>query len=69
MFSCGQIGWGRSVTPLGEVYYVNHANKTTTWTRPTWEGDEDEDGEFFFSVLCVFAVLSCVIFRQQPQPQ
>jgi protein yorkie len=27
-------GWEQSVTPEGEVYYINHATKTTTWFDP-----------------------------------
>ncbi|XP_046876595.1 transcriptional coactivator YAP1-like [Hypomesus transpacificus] len=27
-------GWEQSVTPEGEVYYVNHATKTTSWLDP-----------------------------------
>eukprot|EP00903_Cladosiphon_okamuranus_P005757 g5709.t2 len=39
-------GWGRSVTKNGELYYVNHVTKTTTWARPQWTGsDGDEESE------------------------
>lgn len=41
-------GWGRSVTQNGELYFVNHVTKTTTWSRPQWtgsDGDVDEDHE------------------------
>lgn len=27
-------GWEQSVTPEGEVYYIDHNNKTTSWTDP-----------------------------------
>ncbi|CAM9444576.1 unnamed protein product, partial [Hapterophycus canaliculatus] len=36
-------GWGRSVTPNGELYYVNHVKKTTTWARPQWTGSDEGD--------------------------
>ncbi|CAN0503947.1 unnamed protein product, partial [Ectocarpus sp. 12 AP-2014] len=38
-------GWGRSVTPNGELYYVNHVSKTTTWSRPQWTTGSDGDEE------------------------
>ncbi|CAM9496462.1 unnamed protein product, partial [Ectocarpus sp. 8 AP-2014] len=38
-------GWGRSVTPNGELYYVNHVTKTTTWSRPQWTAGSDGDEE------------------------
>ncbi|CBJ27893.1 ubiquitin-protein ligase [Ectocarpus siliculosus] len=38
-------GWGRSVTPNGELYYVNHVSKTTTWSRPQWTAGSDGDEE------------------------
>lgn len=38
-------GWGRSVTPQGEVYYVNHLTKSTTWSRPRWTYAEEDDNE------------------------
>ncbi|CAM9351287.1 unnamed protein product [Scytosiphon promiscuus] len=40
-------GWGRSVTANGELYYVNHVKKTTTWTRPQWTGSDDDDEESY----------------------
>ena len=36
-------GWGRSVTKNGELYYVNHVTKTTTWSRPQWTGSDGDD--------------------------
>ena len=27
-------GWEKSVTPQGQVYYLNHNNKTTQWEDP-----------------------------------
>ncbi|CAM9261639.1 unnamed protein product [Pylaiella littoralis] len=27
-------GWSAITTPTGEVYYLNHANKSTTWDKP-----------------------------------
>ncbi|CAN0139370.1 unnamed protein product, partial [Ectocarpus sp. 4 AP-2014] len=38
-------GWGRSVTPNGELYYVNHVSKSTTWSRPQWTAGSDGDEE------------------------
>ncbi|CAN0103355.1 unnamed protein product, partial [Ectocarpus fasciculatus] len=29
------IGWSSKVMATGEVYYVNHVDKTTSWDRPT----------------------------------
>ncbi|CAN0401598.1 unnamed protein product, partial [Ascophyllum nodosum] len=26
-------GWDKKTTPTGEVYYVNHQTKETTWDR------------------------------------
>lgn len=40
-----RAGWGRSVTPNGELYYVNHVSKTTTWSRPQWTTGSDGDDE------------------------
>ena len=37
------IGWATSVTPQGELYYVNHVQKTTTWTKPSWNDSDDEE--------------------------
>ena len=28
-------GWQKAYTPDGEVYYVNHKNRTTTWLHPS----------------------------------
>jgi WW domain len=30
-------GWDRATSPEGEVYYIDHNTKTTSWTHP---GDE-----------------------------
>lgn len=38
-------GWGRSVTPQGEVYYVNHVTKSTTWSRPRWTYAEEDPND------------------------
>jgi hypothetical protein len=27
-------GWEQGVTPEGEVYFINHVSKTTTWFDP-----------------------------------
>ena len=27
-------GWEQSMTPQGEVYFINHNNKTTSWSDP-----------------------------------
>uniref|UniRef100_A0AAZ3R1A4 WW domain-containing protein n=1 Tax=Oncorhynchus tshawytscha TaxID=74940 RepID=A0AAZ3R1A4_ONCTS len=27
-------GWEQAVTPEGEVYYINHITKTTSWLDP-----------------------------------
>lgn len=29
------VGWERRTDAVGRVYYVDHANRTTTWTRPS----------------------------------
>lgn len=55
LFRVGAAGWGRSVTPLGEVYYVNHVTKTTTWSRPKMEPaveDSKSAGMIFVSWSC-----------------
>lgn len=26
-----------------ELYYVNHATQSTTWSRPRWTGSDGED--------------------------
>ncbi|CAM9899746.1 unnamed protein product [Scytosiphon promiscuus] len=31
-------GWSAKTTSSGAVYYENHATKTTSWDRPTWDG-------------------------------
>lgn len=27
-------GWEQSITSEGEIYYINHKNKTTSWLDP-----------------------------------
>ncbi|KAK3702896.1 hypothetical protein QZH41_014166, partial [Actinostola sp. cb2023] len=34
--------WERGVDSHGRVYYIDHANRTTTWTRPTRETPQNE---------------------------
>lgn len=31
------------MTKNGELYYVNHVTKTTTWSRPQWTGSDGDD--------------------------
>ncbi|MEQ2197866.1 hypothetical protein XENOCAPTIV_004418, partial [Xenoophorus captivus] len=30
-------GWEQAITPEGEIYYINHKNKTTSWLDPRLE--------------------------------
>lgn len=30
-------GWEQAMTPEGEIYYINHKNKTTSWLDPRLE--------------------------------
>ncbi|XP_031568245.1 E3 ubiquitin-protein ligase HECW2-like [Actinia tenebrosa] len=34
--------WERGVDSHGRVYYIDHAHRTTTWTRPTREAPQNE---------------------------
>jgi len=33
-------GWEKAATPEGYVYYINHIDKTTTYTKPVLPGEE-----------------------------
>lgn len=41
-------GWEQAITPDGEIYYINHKNKTTSWLDPRLE---PRYGELGFRLL------------------
>ena len=38
-------GWEERHTPKGRLYYVNHNTRSTTWTRPSSESNQDADNQ------------------------
>lgn len=47
-------GWEQAITPDGEIYYINHKNKTTSWLDPRLEpryGELVKSLDFFVYIL------------------
>lgn len=58
-------GWEQAITSEGEIYYINHKNKTTSWLDPRLDqryGEFGIDRVFFIcsalEVKCICSLLS-----------
>lgn len=50
LFSLGPLpeGWEQAITSDGEIYYINHKNKTTSWLDPRLDPRFGEFTTLFF---------------------
>lgn len=53
-------GWEQAITSAGEIYFINHVNRTTSWFDPrirTYFFLSNESMRIVFFLCCCFAIV------------